>query len=31
LKKRDKILECVGTIKGRFPKARIFLTITVWC
>ena len=23
LKKRDKILECVGTIKGRFPKARI--------
>jgi transposase len=29
LKKRDKILECVGTIKGRFPKARIFLTITV--
>ncbi len=29
LKKRDKILECVGTIKGRFPKARIFVTITV--
>jgi transposase len=29
LKKRDKILECVGSIKGRFPKARIFLTITV--
>src|ERR1700722_14080338 len=29
LKKRDKILERVGTIKGRFPKARIFVTITV--
>jgi transposase len=29
LKRRDKILECVGTIKGRFPKARIFVTITV--
>ena len=29
LKKRDKILECVGTIKGHFPKARIFVTITV--
>ncbi len=29
LKKRDKILECIGTIKGRFPKARIFVTITV--
>jgi transposase len=29
LKKRDKILECVGTLKGRFPKARIFVTITV--
>ena len=29
LKKRDKILECVGTIKGRFPKARVFVTITV--
>jgi transposase len=29
LKKRDKILECVGTIKGRFPRARIFVTITV--
>src|SRR5271169_501008 len=29
LKKRDKILECVGTIKGRFPKARIFVTIAV--
>jgi transposase len=29
LKNRDKILECVGTIKGRFPKARIFVTITV--
>ena len=29
LKKRDKVLECVGTIKGRFPKARMFVTITV--
>jgi transposase len=29
LRQRDKILECVGTIKGRFPKARIFVTITV--
>jgi hypothetical protein len=29
MKKRNKILECVGTIKGRFPTARIFLTITV--
>jgi transposase len=29
LKKRDKIVECVGTIKGRFPKARIFVTIRV--
>jgi transposase len=29
LKKRDKILECVGTLKGRFPKARIFVTIAV--
>jgi transposase len=29
LKKRDKIVECVGTIKGRFPKARIFATTTV--
>jgi transposase len=29
LKKRDKILECIGTIKGRFPKARIFVAITV--
>jgi transposase len=29
LKKRDKILECIGTVKGRFPKARIFVTITV--
>ncbi|MFI5459176.1 MAG: IS1634 family transposase, partial [Isosphaerales bacterium] len=29
LKKRDKILECVGRLKGRFPKARIFVTITV--
>jgi hypothetical protein len=29
LKKRDKILECIGSIKGRFPKARIFVTIMV--
>jgi transposase len=29
LKKRDKILESVGRLKGRFPKARIFVTITV--
>src|SRR5271169_4728889 len=29
LRQRDKILECVGTIKGRFPKARIFVTIAV--
>jgi transposase len=29
LKKRDKIFECVGSIKGRFPKARIFVTIVV--
>jgi Transposase DDE domain len=29
LKKRDKVLECVGRLKGRFPKARIFVTITV--
>jgi transposase len=29
LKKRDKILKCIGTIKGRFPKARIFVAITV--
>jgi hypothetical protein len=29
LKKRDKILERLRMIKGRFPKARIFVTITV--
>jgi hypothetical protein len=29
LKDRDKILECVGGLKGRFPKARAFVTITV--
>jgi hypothetical protein len=29
LKKRDNIIECVGTIKGRFPKARIVVTINV--
>jgi transposase len=29
LKKRDKILESVGRLKGRFPKARIFVAITV--
>jgi transposase len=29
LKKRDKILESVGRLKGRFPKARPFVTITV--
>jgi transposase len=29
LKKRDKFLECVGRLKGRFPKARTFATITV--
>jgi transposase len=29
LKKRDKILESVGRLKGRFPKARAFVTITV--
>jgi transposase len=29
LKDRDKILERVGRLKGRFPKARPFVTITV--
>jgi hypothetical protein len=29
LKKRDKILEVVGRLKERFPKARAFVTITV--
>ena len=29
LKSRDKILERVGRLKGRFPKARPFVTITV--
>jgi hypothetical protein len=29
LKKRDKILERVGRLKERFPKARPFVTITV--
>jgi transposase len=29
LKERDKILESVGRLKGRFPKARPFVTITV--
>jgi hypothetical protein len=29
LKSRDKILESVGRLKGRFPKARSFVTITV--
>ena len=29
LKNRDKILERVGRLKGRFPKARPFVTITV--
>ena len=29
LKSRDKILESVGRHKGRFPKARSFVTITV--
>ena len=29
LKKRDKILEAVGRLKERFPKARPFVTITV--
>lgn len=29
LKKRDKIMESVGQLKGRYPKARRFVTITV--
>jgi hypothetical protein len=29
LKNRDKILESLGRLKGRFPKARPFVTITV--
>jgi transposase len=29
LKNRDKILESVGRLKGRFPKARLFVTIHV--
>jgi transposase len=29
LKKRDKILERVGQLKGKYPKARSFVTITV--
>jgi transposase len=29
LKKRDKIIEAVGRLKERFPKARTFVTITV--
>jgi hypothetical protein len=29
LKKRDKILESIGRLKGRFPKARPYVTITV--
>jgi len=29
LKKRDKILEAIGRLKERFPKARAFVTITV--
>jgi hypothetical protein len=29
LKKRDKIVEAVGRLKERFPKARAFVTITV--
>jgi transposase len=29
LKKRDKILEAIGRLKERFPKARTFVTITV--
>jgi hypothetical protein len=29
LKNRDKILESVGRLKGRFPKARSFVTISV--
>jgi transposase len=29
LKQRDKILECVGRLKGRYPKANALVTITV--
>jgi transposase len=29
LKQRDKILECVGQLKGKYPKARPLVTITV--
>lgn len=29
LKKRDKILECVGRLQGRYPKANALVTITV--
>jgi hypothetical protein len=29
LKQRDKILEAVGRLKERYPKARVFVTITV--
>ena len=29
LKNRDKIIESVGRLKGRFPKGRSFVTITV--
>jgi len=29
LKKRDKILECVGQLKGKYPKARPFVSISV--
>lgn len=29
LKKRDKILEAIGRLKGRFPKAARFVTVTV--
>jgi transposase len=29
LKSRDKVLQCVGRITGRVPKARPFVTITV--
>jgi transposase len=29
LRKRDKILELVGQLKGKYPKARPFVTITV--
>jgi hypothetical protein len=29
LKDRDKVLECIGRLKGRFPKATPFVTITI--